>query len=196
MARRNVFCIEGDWWNDVKNPWTVKPALELVRQVHKPFKYIHRTVATRPEFDHLLNIWVQRRHSDYPLLYLAFHGERQQLIIGDHRRSDSRVKLDDIASVLESRCNNRMLHFGSCETFSCDRRHLKRFLRKTGASAVTGYREAVDWLDSSLFEIQLIGSLQYHTVSRQGLPAVRRDIMDRIGKVARSLGFLMVTKWD
>lgn len=195
LGTQRVFCLETDWWNEVRRPSTIRPALEMVGQVYKPFSFIHKSVATSAEFKHWLAVWAQRRHRDHPLLYLGFHGEPQLLFIGDMRRADGRISLDELAELLANRCAGRMIHFAGCQTFDCDLRHLKRFVRVTGAAAVSGYREYVDWLDSSIFEVQMVGALQRYTVTRQGLNALRETI-DRIGKIADALGFRMITKWD
>lgn len=195
-AVRRVYCLETDWWYERNRPSTVRPALELVRQVHPPFDFQHRCVATRSEFEYLLKQWGQRRLADHPLLYLAFHGSPRVLHIGDFRRSDSRVSLENIAAILDGRCSGRSIHFSACGTLNCDVRHLKRFCQMTGATAVTGYREDVDWLDSCLFEVQMIWTRQKWSDTAQGLTAVRREIERNLGRIAKNLGLRMVTKWD
>ena len=71
---KGIFCLEGDWWGNLKRPSSVEPILELLSKLSPYPRYIHRGVGTREEFDYFLKRWSQRTLADYPILYLAFDG--------------------------------------------------------------------------------------------------------------------------
>lgn len=195
MPRRNVkniFCLEGDWWGDLKKPSTVRPIFDLVAQMEPKLKYIHRGIGTREEFDHYLKVWTQKGFASHPILYLAFHGDAKQILVGDQRKRSRSAGLPDIARLLAGRCKGRIVHFGACGTLGCDLRHLKRFLDTTGALAVSGYTKEVGWMQSAAFEVFLLSTMQSNARTRAGAKAIR-DRIDAIAKKqATELGFRMV----
>lgn len=148
---RGIFCLEGDWWNDLKRPSSVRPLLEPLRHL-KPYPpYIHRGIGTREEFEFYLHKWSQRTHSDFPILWLAFHGTPETIHVGDQRGRKGSVTLDDIAETIAGRCTRRIIHFGGCETLQCNGHRLNRFLKRPGAIAVSGYENDIDWIQSAAF---------------------------------------------
>jgi hypothetical protein len=138
--------------------------------------------------------WAQKRHSDYPILYLAFHGVPGAVDIGDRRRNDTLVRLDDLSELLEGRCRGRFIHFASCDTLRVDKRHLNRFMRDTGALAVSGYRGDVDWLASAAFEVFLAGALQENSLSLNGIRAAKRRIHRDLKCLEKAMGFRLETR--
>ena len=61
---------------------------------------------------------------------------------------------------LDGGCRGRVVHLGSCGTVDVHGRELKKFLGRTGALAVCGFREDVDWLESAAFDMLVLGRLQ------------------------------------
>ena len=89
MAKRKkgIFCLETDSWWGVADRTTMEPMLKVLESAAVwKVPYIHRDVATREEFEHYLRQWRQKKLStDYPVLYLGFHGAREKLSVGDGR---------------------------------------------------------------------------------------------------------------
>lgn len=191
---KGIFCLEGEWWNDLRHHSSVRPLLTMLSELQPYPRYIHRTVGTREGFDYYLGKWAQKRHANYPILYLAFHGEPRTIFIGDQRRSAGRISLDKIAESLSGRCQNRIIHFGACETLKCDKRHLTRFLRETKALAVCGFSTYVDWVPSASFELMILTALQARSKTVRGMRAVLRDVHRMAGSMARDLAFRMVIR--
>jgi len=190
---KGVFCLEGDWWNDLNRSSTVKPVLKLAGQGEHPVPYVHRDVATEEELTHYLKVWTQKRYARFPMLYLAFHGEAGAIFLGSGGVRAPTLDLDWFSERLHGKCKGRIIHFGSCETLSVDARHVKRFLRETEAVAVTGYREPVDWLKSAAFELLLFNAIQKKTFTKRGAQAIS-DIMDReVRALVKETGFRMIT---
>ncbi|MBN1889155.1 MAG: hypothetical protein JW850_14275, partial [Thermoflexales bacterium] len=147
---KGIFCVEGLWDPDLKVRSSVRPLLELLQQV-AGINYIHRNCATGQELEFYLGKWVQKKYKAYPILYVASHGVEYAITLGAESYS-----LDDLAGVLEGQCANRLIMMSSCSTLGIDKRYLKRFLERTEALAVCGYRTDVDWLRSAAFELLLL----------------------------------------
>src|SRR5258708_35889039 len=90
MKTRNhgIFCLEGDWWGDLRKNDSMEPMLQLLSNSPERLRYIHRNVATRTELEEYLRVWTKKMYKDYRVLYLGFHGSAGNILIGDQRRSD------------------------------------------------------------------------------------------------------------
>ncbi|MBX7190768.1 MAG: hypothetical protein K1X94_01840 [Sandaracinaceae bacterium] len=189
---KGIFCLEGDWWNDLNQSGSVKPMLDLISAgADIAVPSVHRDVATRDELEFYLRKWVQGRYKTYPLLCLAFHGSEGALHLSDGRKAESTVTLDELAELLDGKCHGRIIHFDGCSTVVGDVRHLKRFLRQTGALAVTGFTNDVPWLDAAAFDILLFATFQQQALTRGGMKAVKRRVFTELRGMARELGFRM-----
>lgn len=194
---KGIFCLEGDWWNDLNQSGSVKPMLDLISAgAQFAVPSVHRDVATRDELGFYLRKWVQGRYKKYPLLFLAFHGSEGALHLSDGRRAESRVELDHLGELLEGRCAGRVIHFDGCSTVVGDVRHLKRFLTRTRALAVTGFTKDVPWLDAAAFDILLFGTFQRHALDRRGMASVKRRLLAETRGMAKALGFRMEIRPD
>ena len=191
MTKQNngIFCIEGLWESDLRKQSTVRPILELLR-LNEGVRYIHRESATIEELEFYISAWTQKRYSSYPILYLAFHGDVEEI-------SPSRkpYDLDEIAEILGDRCHGRLVMISSCSTLATDKRRLKTFLRNTSALAICGYQNDVGWMLSTAFELLFFSELQENEFSGRGIKAIET----KIRKLARSfegLDFRIVTKQE
>lgn len=147
---------------------------------------VHRDIATRPELEYLLDKWL-RMKSRYDVLCLAFHGSAQTLHLGAED-----VTLDDIADILENRCQNRTVYLSSCSTLAASDDVLRDFCRRTKARAIVGYTRNVDWVESVAFELILISELAHRTNMK---PAYDAIVKNHRGMASR-LGFRMAhTDW-
>jgi len=147
---KGVFCIEGPWESDLRIGSTVRPLLELLR-VNAEIPYIHRECSTGIELEHYLAKWTQQRYSNYPILYLASHGDRFGIQLAREF-----YDLDELSDVLGPNCSNRIILISSCSTFDIDKRHLNRFLAATNSLAICGYKSDVDWMRSAAFSKESI----------------------------------------
>jgi hypothetical protein len=183
---KGIFCLEGLWNPDLRKPSTVRPILELLR-IQEGIEYIYRDCVTKEEFEYYLKKWVQRAYDAFPILYLATHGETFSLCLGEHE-----CTLDEVASLLEGKCENRLVLCGSCSTLGVDKRHLKRFLGRSGALAICGYRLDVDWLRSTAFELLLMAEMQGNEFSRRGILAIEAKLLE-VARLFSELEFRIVT---
>ena len=200
MARRRdqlkgIFCLETDQWYGQKNRASVEPTLHLLERYQRtPFQ--HRDVATAGEFKFFLDKYFQPGYKNYPILYLGFHGWGSEddndayVEIGD----GSRVTLEQLEQWINGRCNGRIVHFGSCGVMGSHGNRLNRFVRKTQALAVCGYREEVDWVQSAAFEMLLLGSLQDAAFIKTSIKRFDRELKEVAPGLYGGLGFRLVVK--
>jgi hypothetical protein len=71
---------------------------------------------------------------------------------------------------------------------------INTFVRETGAMAVCGYTEYVDWTISTAFEIVLFSRMQWRAFSRRGALYMLRDLQDAAPGLAKQLGFRMIVR--
>ncbi len=156
--KKGIFCLEGAWWG-VKDKTSVEPMLRLLETMGDyEVPYFHHDVATHEEFDFYLKKWRGRSFASHPILYLAFHGERGGIAVGEGRNNT--LALDDLAEPLAGFCKGRVIHFGSCSTLDVPDDELNTFLHRTGACAVFGFRTDVGWLKSAALDLLVLGYLQ------------------------------------
>ncbi len=189
---KGVFCLEGDWWSDLKRPSSVEPLLQIIdQQLANRRPHIRRDIGTVEEFWFYIDKWTQQRYRGYPLLYLGFHGEHGVLCIGPGGRCSNQVTLDELAERLRGKCHRRMIHLGACLALGVSARRIKRILEITGALAVSGYSKEVNWMESAAFELLVLTEMQYWTLTIHGVNAMRLRIREAAPGLARRLGFRM-----
>lgn len=169
-VNRGIFCLEGEWEGLLTDRTSVEPPLRMLENMKGCSKVVHRDVATRDEFDYYLSKWLQKRYADFGLAYLAFHGDRGEINLGRDV-----VTLDDIAETIEGRAVGRILYFGSCATLAVEDDVLEDFCRRTGARAVVGYTNYVDWLQSAAFDLILIPELLNSRYLKPIFPRLSKD---------------------
>jgi hypothetical protein len=190
-----IFCLEADWWSDFNRSSTVEPVLTLLSQgVRTDVPHVHRDVGTVEELESYLRRWSQRGNARYRILYLAFHGAPGCILVGDRRRREAVVTLDDLADMLGTGLSERLVHFGSCETLRVDRRLIRRFLDRTGLVAASGFRKPVDWLDSAVFEVLLFEVMLRYSLTTRGARAVRARMRAEHPAMCRRHDFRMVVR--
>ena len=173
---KNVFCLETYSWYKGKDRTSVEPLLELLRRMGR-CDYLHRDVATRSEFEYLLNDYLRNENKAYPILYLGFHG-----LDGPPRISfgnGEEINLDELADTIKGRCSNRVIFFGSCSIMNTHGKTLNYFVKKTKALAVCGYRKEVDWLQSAAFDTLILGTLQEVCFTEDGMDSFGQLLQER-----------------
>jgi hypothetical protein len=182
-----IFCLEGDWNHDLRDKTSVQPVLDILSKSVKPrVRTIRRDIGTLTEFEYYVTKWAQKKYRDYPVLYLAFHGRSEELYLGD---DNILITLDDLEELLCGKCHNRVIYFGSCGTLDTHGTRINRFMKRTGALAVCGYKADVDWLVSTAFEIILLGAFQWNAMTRAGIQAVGKRVRSDAGGLSRDLQF-------
>ena len=191
-----IYCLETDQWFGFKDRTSIEPALRMLERYQKiPFQ--HRDVATESEFEFFLMKFLQPGYKNYPVLYLGFHGH------GPEDGEDARVELEDGTYVtlktleewINGRCFGGIIHFGSCGVMGAHGNRLKSFLKNTGAIAVCGYREDVDWLEAAAFEVLMLGTLfQRPAFTKTTIKKFDRDLRKLAPGLYERLDFRLVIK--
>lgn len=180
-----VFCLEGEWDDDLHDRTSVLPVLELLERLGQ-IKAIHRNVATRGELKHYLAKWVDGGYDDYWVLYLATHGDKGTLVWSAHEDTT----LDHLADILGEGAKDAYVYLGSCRTL-LDSAAAQDFVERTKVAALMGYRKDVDWIEGAALEVILLSSLANHG----GRPTTLfKQLMKRHGGLAQLYDFTMVTK--
>lgn len=186
MSTKGIFCIEGLWENNLRQKSTVQPILDLLH-LNEKIPYIYRDSATIEELEFYLKKWTQQAYKRYPILYLAFHGEENEIAPGRGNYS-----IDYLREVIKGKCENKIIIFASCSTVSIDKRRLKTFLKDTNALAICGYKNDVDWMISTAFELLLLSTMQENHFDGRGIEAICRKSL-KIAQMFRDLEYRIVT---
>lgn len=180
-----LLCLEGEW--DEDNPtsrMSVEPTLRLLEKANY-FDVVHRDVCTEQEFWRHLDRWAYHKaFKDYKTLYLGFHGSPHRFYIGELP-----IGLEQLSQRLEGQCADSLIYFASCGVLGADESTLKTFCKQTGAKAVMGYTEEVDWLESAAFELINLGTIANTASAKIAYKAV----MKGYGELATRLGFRVAT---
>ena len=167
MNNKGVFCLEGLWENDLKKPSTIQPLLGFLKQ-NASIPYIYRDCGTLNEFEFYISKFPQHQYKDYPILYLAFHGEPGKILLS----AKQEYAITEIGELLKGRCKGQIILIGSCSVLDIDKRILKTFLKVSGALAVLGYTNNVHWMRSSAFEMLILSELQENSFNGNGIKAI------------------------
>lgn len=192
VYRKGIFCLESEWFG-LTSSISVRHALEFLRSSDYRIPFVHRDVATAAEISHYLRKWMLGAHLSYSILWLSIHTRRGLLLPGDVRRHEERMDIDALEARLAGQCRGRLVHFGGCRTVALPARRIRQFLRVTKAVAVSGFREEVDWTESTLFEMSYFVALQHHPLTMPGIREVRLHMRRHHRQAADDLGFVVTT---
>lgn len=138
---RHIYCIEGNWNKHPHSNQSIKPILDLLFTFSK-IKYIYKKCITKRDFIKGLQSFTQKRYSNYTVLYIAYHGRKNRICIGNEY-----ITLKEIADVLEDKLNGIIVHFGSCSTLNTTEKNITDFIKRTGCALISGYKKDVPYID-------------------------------------------------
>ena len=192
---KGVFCLETDQWYRQKDTATVEPALQLLERF-RGVRYERRDVATQEEFKFFLNKYFVPGYNTHPILYLGFHGwcaddDTDAFVqIGD----DTKVTLRQLEEWIDGRCKGRLIYFGACGVLDSHGNRLNSFVRSTNALAICGYREEIDWLESTVFDTLALGRLQDAAFQKSSIQKFDRELKQMAPGLYERLGFRLIAK--
>lgn len=135
--------------------------LELLR-TFSGVKYIYHKCNTKEEFFYRLQQFTKGTYKNYTVLYLAFHGRTNRIIV-----ENQYITLKDIATALEGKLANKIVHFGSCSTLRTSEKNIQNFVTTTNCQFISGYCKNVDYIDACAFELLYFDLLQkYKSVGK------------------------------
>lgn len=158
---KNIYCLEGNWNNHPNSKQSIRPILDLLNTTYK-VKYIYKKCLTKNDFLLHLEKFTYKRYKNYPILYLAFHGRRNKILIGNEY-----ITLKEISNVLEGKLAGKFVHFGSCSTLGTSERNISSFISNTKCDFLSGYLKDVDYIESTAFELLFFELLQKYTFAKK-----------------------------
>lgn len=181
-----VFCLEGQWFEDLEYQASLRGILDLLKSWEVIDDFIFRDVGTAEEFRKFAGRWANE-YDDYLLAYFASHGSGGHIWLD----GDVCVSISEVAAILEGACKGRVVHLGGCSTLKTRDGAVAEFLAQTGARAVCGYTADVDTVEAAALEMMLIEALASRSRIGDGLNAfVKSTAFKGLG---RDLGFVV---WD
>lgn len=186
---KGIYCIEGLWEEyNIEDKSSILPILELLEK-RGYCGYIYHDSATIEEFEFYLNKWKTKKISEkYPILYLAFHGDKNVIYINNK----TIYTLEQLGELLENKCSGKILYFGSCSTLNLDKRKVKSLLERTDAIAAIGYKSKVDWIQSTACDLFVFEALQDDKLDSKGIEKIHKKIISDYGNLHRILELTVV----
>ncbi len=178
-----IFTFEGDWVPDLKDKSSIRPNLETLRDAYG-IKFIHRQIGTPGELRYYIDKWLKKgrgNYRHYRVGHFALHGSPGVISLEEGERD---VRLKTLEHWIDGRAKGRVIFFGSCSTTDIPDKRIQAFLDNTKASAVVGFTEDVDWLESTAFELLILEALTYFESPRKAkihLEEKYEEFVDRLG---------------
>lgn len=189
MSNNGIFCMEGNWCDERDTTISVLPMLEILfKSSHVSFA--HHYIKSSFEFEKNIRNWKKYHRHDYPILYLAFHGQKNSVCIGSTFYS-----LSDLCALLGNTCHNSIIMFASCKTLQVPENSLRQFFSSTGAWALFGYDRMVTWMNAAACEFLTLSSLQSISFSGRGMSIIKNRLNSYDG-LYKTLGFHFFTSND
>jgi|GEM_PF-139932 len=186
--KKGIYCLEGLWDYNLRDKSTVQPILELLEK-SDICSHMYHSCATKDELEFFLKKWKQKKiNKKFPILYLAFHGSKGNILI-THNKTYS---LKELGTMLEGSCDGKVIFFASCETLNTDERKIQSFLKQTNAIAAVGYKQEVEWMLATAFELLVLDAFQQDRFDSRGIQNIEEKIKTEYGKLHQLLYFRMV----
>jgi hypothetical protein len=144
-----LYCIDSDWKPPGGHELTYQPVLDLLRSLSL-FDCTRRTVGTLEELRHRIRQWVGLPQKWWGLV-ISSHGWAGEICVGD----EERMSLAEVGETIAKAggCGGRIIHLGGCRAMDVSEEEVRQFLRLTGAKALSGYRNVVEWPPSVALEL-------------------------------------------
>jgi hypothetical protein len=181
--KKNIFCLEGDWNENLKIKSSILPALKLL-EINNNIDTIYRTCSTFEEFCNRLDTITGNRkiYKNYDIIYFAFHGLKNQIQIGCEL-----ITLETISEHFEGKFEGKIIHFGSCKTMAINDEKAKLFMERTGAIAISGYEKTVPFISSTIADVVYFEICQNYI----DIKAINDNMKRHYGDLVAELKFKM-----
>ncbi|NTU80756.1 MAG: hypothetical protein HGA45_15495 [Chloroflexales bacterium] len=150
---KQIACIES--LSNRQERLSVRPLLEFVASVQS-VRLSYQPCDTEAELTDALRSFARLRSDG--ILYVALHGAPGVIFLAD----GTELSLEAFAECLGTRFAGWVLHFGSCSTLRASPERLAAFAEATGIPLLLGYRQTVDWIESSAMDILIFQALQQY----------------------------------
>jgi hypothetical protein len=182
---KQIFCIEGDWNEDLRQKDSIENALKFMETAHvHKIKYIHRHASTKEELQSRINQYTTKQYEEFSIFYLAFHGVPNGLKLNQKNI----LTLDELGEMCEGKLKNKILHLGSCETLNISKSKIKDLLRQTNALCISGFKKEVPFISSTIFDILYFEMCQYY----KRMFTIESNMKKYYAKLIKELEFVMI----
>lgn len=145
-----VIALETEWDANFNSKLSVRNMLEFLGDA-QGIPFIHRHVASESDLQYYLER--AKNYTSYSILYLGFHGGASKLEVP----KEGEFNLYRLVDLGLEKMDNKIIHFSGCGISKyINSKKFSIFLAHTGASAISGYRGKVNWMESALLEQALI----------------------------------------
>ncbi|MFE0590682.1 DUF6642 family protein [Micromonospora echinospora] len=179
-----VFCLEGQWDDDLAHRGSVLPTLELLERLGA-IRFIHRDTATPAELKFFVDRWLTAKYAAYQVGFFAIDGSPGRLCLSKPYELD----LAEVAELMAGRADGKRLYFGTGSVLRASDATLVELLRVSGASMLCGFTKRIDWLESAAFETVVLNRLA-NSDKVNGVELLARS--PRWAPLAEHLGFRVV----
>ncbi|WP_151087756.1 DUF6642 family protein [Hymenobacter baengnokdamensis] len=183
--KKNIVCIEGRWERDLTKLNSVAAGLQLLYENKVVAKQCCKQSHSAATTLSLLVEFTQKKYASFSIIYLSFHGSPN--IIGFAKEA---VTLEELQEKLANKLHGKILHFGSCQTLNVNKRVLTKFLKVTGARAISGFTKDIPFIESTLLDLLYFERCQY----RKEMNHVEHDMSSHYSQLCKRLGFRLVTQ--
>ena len=186
-----IYCIEGHADFQPDDVWEVNTLVQSQLQaVHDcgGLPFTRRNCATLGE----MHFWLRRDwlKGDNPreagsVLYFSTHGAPGEISLSAGQSQEISTLSDDVGKGFASGC---VVHFGGCAMVKGRKRVVREFMRRSGASAVSGFTKTVNYLGVATPALTLEANYLYE-ISYLNLDALhqRETERKRMRDVAKKL---------
>ena len=188
LKNHGIYCIEGLWdYSGINEKSSIVPLLEIIKN-NTYAKFICYDAATKEEYKFYLKKWINSKsiHEKYPILYFASHGEKGSILLPEKNK----ITLEELGELLEDKCQNKILYFGTCSTLGVSPKLIKDFMKKTKALAIIGYEKEVDWVRSAAFDILNFDVMQIFSFDKKGVKLMKERIISQTKDLFKELNLI------
>lgn len=196
MKHTHISVIESKWWK--RSNTSIRGIFDLVSDIatDNPSAYHYEMVNTAPAFSESILRIAKDREIRYACI--ASHGDASAI---NFELSGQKLSKEEFRELLVSIKDTpgstlRGIHISSC-SFLADNTVQYLFEGDICASWISGYREEVDWIDSSALDLLFFNELLNFEDEETERDAIQRTA-ERIGKIAgglcEELGFGIFTR--
>ena len=182
---KSILVLESPWdYDSVKSksvwPFVSEFANAMCLHAH------HQIFTDTKSFCHWINVFNEEKLTAPKFLYVAAHGG-----VGQICGLKNKINGNTIIEKLKKSKNINYVHFGSC--LFGNKPNLELILKKVShIRMAAGYKESVDWLDSTAFDLMLWKRIAFRVNENknQKLHSIVSDfVMNEVPGLSENLGF-------
>ena len=155
-----IYCLESVDDTEASSNSAVLESLQQLALYYKVTN-VYKTCDSIEGFEESLGtlLYEDRNFKQYAIIYLAVHGKGNEIQINQYFYS-----LEEIAEFFQGKLTGKIIHFANTFPLDLKEETFQYFLDVTGAKAISGYRNPVPVLSSTLDNLYFSLSQDYDNV--------------------------------